>query len=151
MSAQHTPGPWFIWKERAMQEEGLDAEEITSDLLEFDYFEVMAGNPVGSVTRGRVKGCSMVVELDAENFGDSEEEGRPIALANARLIAAAPDMLAALIVAREFISTDRTALADCAMDPEGRMSEDDAAAVADYDKDLLQINAAIQKATGGAA
>lgn len=61
------------------------------------------------------------------------------------------EMLAALIVAREFISTDRTALADCAMDPEGRMSDDDAAAVADYDKALLQIDAAIQKATGGAA
>lgn len=70
---------------------------------------------------------------------------------NARLIAAAPEMLAALIVAREFISTDRNALADCSIDHEGRMSEDDAAAVADYDKALLQIDAAIQKATGGAA
>lgn len=75
----------------------------------------------------------------------------PCSLANARLISAAPEMLAALIVAREIISADRTALADCSIDHEGRMSEDDAAAVADYDKALLQIDAAIQKATGGAA
>lgn len=67
--------------------------------------------------------------------------------ANGGVLAAAADMLAALIVAREFISADRNTLADCAIDFDGRMSDDDAAAVADYDKALLQIDAAIQKAT----
>lgn len=70
---------------------------------------------------------------------------------DARAISAVPDMLAALIVAREFMSIDRNALADCAIDFDGRMSDDDAAAVADYDKALLQIDAAIQKTTTGSA
>lgn len=94
--SKHTPGPWLIWKERAMQEEGLDASEINEELLEFDYFEVMSGKPIGDVSRGRIKGCTMVVELDADQFGEDEEEGRQIALSNARLIAAAPEMLEAL-------------------------------------------------------
>lgn len=68
--------------------------------------------------------------------------------ANAELIAAAPDMLAALVVAREFISADRNALAEAVIFPDGHMEQDDADAVADYDKALLQINAAIQRATG---
>jgi glutathione S-transferase len=69
----------------------------------------------------------------------------------AQIVAQRDDMLAALVVAREFISTDRNSLADCCVDPEGGMSPDDAAAVADYDAALLQIDAAIAKATGGAA
>jgi hypothetical protein len=57
------------------------------------------------------------------------------------------DMLAALIVAREFISTDRNAFADAAMPPEGTAMEAyDAAELADYDAALLQIDAAIKKA-----
>ncbi len=96
MSAKHTPGPWFIWKERAMQDEGLEPVEITEELMEFSYFEVMAGRPIGDVTRSRVKGCTMVVELDADEFGEDAQEGVHIALANARLIAAAPELLEAL-------------------------------------------------------
>lgn len=96
MSAQHTPGPWFIWKERAMREEGLDPDEIEFELAEQDCFEVMSGEPVGPVSRGRIRGCKTVVDLDADDFGDDPDEGRAIALANARLIAAAPDLLAAL-------------------------------------------------------
>lgn len=94
--SKHTPGPWFLWKERAMQDEGMEPEEITEELLEFDYFEVMSGTPIGEVRRGLIKGCKQVVELDADDFGDDVEEGRQVALANARLIAAAPDLLAAL-------------------------------------------------------
>lgn len=67
------------------------------------------------------------------------------------LIAAAPEMLAALVVAREFISTDRNCLADASLAPVGSMHPDDAAALGDYDQALLQIDAAIAKATGGAA
>ena len=104
--SEHTPGPWFIWKERAMQEEGLEAGEINEELLEFEYFEVMAGTPVGEVSRGRIRGCKQVVELDAEDFGDEPEDGRRIALANARLIAAAPDLLAALKLALPFLEQE---------------------------------------------
>lgn len=57
------------------------------------------------------------------------------------------DMLAALIVAREFISTDRNSLSDNSTYPDGRMDPDDAAAVADYDAALVQIDAAIKQAT----
>jgi hypothetical protein len=96
MEAKHTPGPWFIWKKRAMQEEGMEPEEINEELLEFDYFEVMSGDPIGEVRRGQIKGCKQVVELDSEDFGDNEEEGRQIALANAQLIASAPELLEAL-------------------------------------------------------
>ena len=94
--SKHTPGPWFIWKERAMQEEGLDKDEIEYEMSEQNDFDVMAGTPNGKVTRGSIKGCRTVVTLDAYGFGDDEEEGRELALANARLIAAAPDLLEAL-------------------------------------------------------
>lgn len=67
--------------------------------------------------------------------------------ANAELIAAAPDMLAALVVAREFISTDRNALADCSIGTDGTMEQEDAEAVASYDGALLLIDAALKKAS----
>ena len=133
MSAQHTPGPWSAYVlDKRLGDIPAYVEKCIAASQGTDFFFVSAEMPDGAV--------------DVCHVGNG-----PRGLTNARLIAAAPDMLAALIVAREFISTDRTALADCAMDHEGRMSEDDAAAVADYDKALLQIDAAIQKATGGAA
>ena len=98
--SKHTPGPWFIWKEKAMQDEGMDKDEIDFELSEANDFDVMAGKPVGEVTRGRIVGCRTVVTLDADDFGDDEDEGRQIALANARLIAAAPDLLEALKAVR---------------------------------------------------
>ena len=93
---KHTPGPWFVWKELAMQDEGLSPEEIDADLMAYKYFEVMSGKPIGVVSRGCIEGCTMVVKLDSEEFGYDHESGRQIALANARLIAAAPDLLEAL-------------------------------------------------------
>lgn len=71
--------------------------------------------------------------------------------ANGRLMAAAPDMLAALIVAREFISNDRNELADAYVRGDGSMDADEAAEVGDYDAALLQINAAILGATRSTA
>jgi hypothetical protein len=59
-------------------------------------------------------------------------------------MAAAPDMLAALVAAREFVSFERNAVAD-AMG--GSLSQHDAAELGDYDAQLLQIDAAIKKAT----
>jgi hypothetical protein len=127
MSAAHTPGPWFIWKERAMQDEGLEPDEINEELLEGDYFEVMSGNPIGEVSRGMIKGCKEVVELESEDFGDDIEEGRQIALANARLIAAAPDLLESLEDLVALYPLDST------------------------DGIITAARAAIAKATGGAA
>lgn len=60
-------------------------------------------------------------------------------------------MLDALVVAREFISTDRNSLADCSRNSDGSMHADDAACVADYDAALLQIDAAIATATATGA
>ena len=97
MTTQHTPSPWFIWKERAMQDEGdFDAEEIFEELSEDDKFYVMAGEPIGKVTRSSIRGCKTITDVDSMNFGENEDEGRQIALANARLIAAAPELLEAL-------------------------------------------------------
>lgn len=79
----------------------------------------------------------------------SENPGAQIS--NALLIAAAPELLDALKVARQFISIDRTSLADCSVRPDGTFDPDDAAAVADYDTALALIDDAIEKATGGAA
>ena len=97
MTHKHTLGPWFIWKERALQDEGdIDTQEISEELSEDEKFQVMAGEPIGKVTRSSIRGCKTITEVDSWNFGESEDEGRQIALANARLIAAAPELLAAL-------------------------------------------------------
>lgn len=96
MTTKHTPGPWFIWAERAMQDEGMAPDEIAEDLLCEDIFDVMSGTPIGPVTRCMIKGCKSIATFDADDFGDDDEEGTQIALANARLIAAAPDLLKAL-------------------------------------------------------
>lgn len=69
--------------------------------------------------------------------------------ANARLIAAAPNMLEALHMAREFINLDRVRLLDCCTRSEGEIDSDDAAVVADYDAALKQIDEAIAKTIGG--
>lgn len=98
MTTQHTPGPWFIWKELAMQREGLDPDEIDFELQHDPDYEIYAGNP-SECTRGRLKGhTAEICTVDADNFDfdDDEEVCKETALANARLIAAAPDLLEAL-------------------------------------------------------
>ena len=95
---QHTPGPWFIWQELAMQRDEYDADEIESELLENPDHVIYAGNPV-ECTRGSLRGhTAHICDIDADNFDfdDDEDTSRSIALANARLIAAAPELLEAL-------------------------------------------------------
>ena len=98
MSAQHTPGPWFIWQELAMQREGCEAEEINDELLHDGEFCIYAGNPI-ECTRGSLRGhTAHICDVDADNFefGDYDEAIKTTALANARLIAAAPDLVKTL-------------------------------------------------------
>lgn len=68
--------------------------------------------------------------------------------ANARLIAASPDLYAALLNARSFIATDRASMVECCTGPNGEIDEYDASAIATYDELLAQIDAAIVKADG---
>lgn len=76
MSAKHTPGPWFVW-------EG----------------DVYAGSPTVK-QRGRLEGHRAQV-CTVEDY----EAPKTVARANARLIAAAPDLLEALEgIVREFDS-----------------------------------------------
>jgi hypothetical protein len=98
---KHTPGPWFIWKELAMQHEGMAPDEIDEELMYCSEHDVMAGTPVGKFTRGSIGGCSSIVTLDSYDYEGEAEERSGQALANARLIAAAPEMLAALQALRD--------------------------------------------------
>ena len=97
--SKSTPGPWFIWQDLAMQREGCDAEEINDDLTEgSDFFGIYAGDPT-VCTRGSLRGHKAhICDIDADSFefDDDEEASKKISLANARLIASAPDLLEAL-------------------------------------------------------
>lgn len=86
--------------------------------------------------------CGSLLPLNDATATDFDE-----AEANARLIAAAPRMLAALRKARDCILIDRTALADCSTGPDG-IDEDAQAGVAEYDETLAVIAAAISQAEG---
>ena len=124
MSAQHTPGPWFT-------------STATGDT------HLYVGGMVVTSPRYAFPNASTPSAL--------QKVDGPTLRANAQLMAAAPDMLAALVVAREFISFERNAFADSNGQPDGTFDADEAAELADYDTALLQINAAILKATGTAA
>ena len=61
---------------------------------------------------------------------------------------ASSGLLAVLRKARACIQLDRTALADCAMRPDGSIEEDQRPALAEYDEVLAEIDAAIAEAGG---
>ena len=96
---------------------------------------------------GSVGTDSMLIALTYGDDPDCKADDRM--RANARLIAAAPELLEALRVARDCVSTDRQALADSHTGPDG-LDEDGAAGVAEYDRALAVIDSAIAKAEGGA-
>lgn len=88
--------------------------------------------------------------------------------ANARLIAAAPELLAACENARDMIATDRQSFVDCQRLRDGRaenpiahglvavgdgawITPEDAEALLDYERAISLIDAAVTKATGESA
>lgn len=94
--------------------------------------------------------------------GDGHEE------ADAHLIAAAPDLLAACVNARDLLATDRQAFIDCNrvqgsrtedavahglvwVDEDTWIEPEDAEPLRDYDRAIALIDAAMAKAAGGAA
>lgn len=126
MSAAHTPGPW----------EARPAADGSGDI------------GIVALSTLRPEGYVVIAEVFAARLTEIERSAH--AEHDARLFLAAPDLLAALVVAREFISTDRNALADASTNHDGTMEPDDEEAVADYDAALLQVDAAIAKATAAA-
>ena len=93
--SKHTPGPWFIWQELAMQRDDMGSDEIADELLYEDTHFIYAGNPV-ECTRSSLRGHSAsICEIDSSiDFDD--DASRETAVANAHLIAAAPELLEAL-------------------------------------------------------
>jgi hypothetical protein len=89
---------------------------------------------------------TLLARVYSEAFGDDAQE-----TANANLIAAAPDLLDALRIARETIKTERDVLFDCHVNPASGKVHDahGRAGLAEFDEVLAQIDAAVSKATGG--
>ena len=106
--SKHTPGTWFIWQDLAMKREGCDTDEIEFTLLENPDHCIYAGDPI-ECTRGRLRGhIAHICNVDADDydFDDDEEVCKATALANARLIASAPDLLEALKEIVQFMRVD---------------------------------------------
>lgn len=92
-----TPGPWFIWREAALKAEGYPRDDIEEDLLYRCSHDIMAGIPT-KISRSVLGGCKSVVSIDSDDFDCAEElEARKETLANAHLIAAAPELYEALV------------------------------------------------------
>lgn len=138
-AAKHTPGPWAAHFEEA-------------------YF--VTGPDLGRV--------AMMMNLKGAHGMGGRRSGAESA-ANCRLIAAAPDLLAACLNARDMLATDRQAFVDCHRLPESSRTEDaiahgrvwvdedtwiepeDAEPLRDYDRAIALIDAALAKATGEGA
>lgn len=121
MSAAHTPGPWKV-------------------VMQYGVWNVRE-DPLNWDGRGYQHVASLPTEKKGSHYGEMFS-------ANARLIAAAPELLDAVALARAQIKEDRDALAQCHTDPSGYVDKLGAAALSEYDETLSLIDAAIAKATG---
>lgn len=98
-----TPGSWFIWQELALQLDGLKKDEITDELLCEDEYRIYSGNPT-ECGRGILRGyAAHICDISLDTLDENEDSAVETALANARLIAAAPDLYEAL---KELIDMD---------------------------------------------
>jgi hypothetical protein len=122
IAAQHTPGPWVVIPQKCHN----------GDIA-----------TVYNTTEGWVS----IHAPSWVNIGDQK-----VAMANARLICASPDLLAELKKARAFIEVDRKDLLG-SMTVNGELKADDIdlRAIAEYNDILASIDAAMTKAEGGAA
>lgn len=134
----HTPGPWKAHFEEA-------------------YF--VTGPDLGRV--------AMMMNLKGAHGLGGRRSGAESA-ANCRLIAAAPDLLAACVNASDMLATDRQAFIDCNrvqgsrtedavacglvwVDEDTWIEPEDAEPLREYDRAIALIDAAMAKAQGGAA
>jgi hypothetical protein len=127
MSGAHTEGPWLV----AMRRD--DAGTTVYSVWLHDKTLVAVAND-GSYWP---KGYEATVDADGYTLPDDEMDCTPSKVANARLIAAAPDLLDALESLEKWFDTDAEILA--------AMSEADRA---DNARQLAKIRAAIAKARG---
>ena len=121
--SKHTPGPWI----GAGPSFGLKFPKYTTEIV--TEWEDGEGNVVS------------ICELPFSEHDDENE-------ANARLIAAAPELLKALRIAREHILIDRDSFQEAHRYPDGSMEREDQKALDRLDAKLAKINAAIAKAEG---
>ncbi len=119
MSAKHTPGPWEFGPNHSST--GLAGQLVVRPAGEFPHGEWVAD--VGSM------------------YDDHRE-------ANARLIAAAPDLLEVAQAARARIALERDVFVDCNAYPDGSLLQADKATLDGMNELLARMDAAIAKATG---
>ena len=129
-AANHTPGPW---------EAELDGSFAT---------RVRATNPDGNKTKGRTIATTYCQNIP-KTFEANLTQGK-VNEANARLIAAAPELLAALQTACGCIELERQIVIDSCQRGDGSLDADGAAEVEEFDCILTAARAAIVKATGEA-
>jgi hypothetical protein len=132
MEMKHTPGPWSV-------------PHLAVDSTSCNCAYVLAEPYMGSI-------CTISVS-DGKTISELGNDSPPLeeAKANARLIAAAPDLLAALTKARESVHANCDALYEGHYAPQiGDVPLKDKPIIEAEDAVLAQIDAAIAKATGAA-
>lgn len=127
--AKHTPGPW----------------RLEADPAHFDSLTTVTGGQRMNARPHAWPAYPLTVQVGGMATLHEMQ-------ANAALLAAAPELLEALLVAHKRITEDRASYVWGAELPDGSMDTKDAAILHEaYDSKLAQIEAAIAKATGGAA
>ena len=132
MSAQHTPGPWK-----------------KSDRLNGPWWHISSGHSVGGQECGSGRQAIACVHGESKRGAKAYAE---MFEANARLIAAAPDLLRLLRMARTQLDSNLQELTDCHTNPvTGLVDDAEVLLVIESEQDLInQIDDCISR-TGIAA